>query len=136
MLRPSLFVIHDRIELKHPRELQWNLHTYGKIREVVHSPNLKLQLIDGEQSLQLLCILPEKAQWRTGYSDFVPAYPHAGERDRFLQLQQTGKYREFLIVMSLDLSPINWEVQPASDKNKNRMLALQINGRQARIELA
>ncbi len=136
VLRPSLFVVHDRIELKHPRELQWNLHTYGEIREVVHSPTLKLQLIDGEQSLQLLCILPEKAQWRTGYSDFVPAYPHSGERDRFLQLQQTGKSGEFLIVMSLDLSPINWEVQPASDKNKNRMLALQINGRQARIELA
>ncbi|NUM75805.1 heparinase II/III family protein, partial [candidate division KSB1 bacterium] len=135
VLPPSLFIIHDRIELKDERELQWNMHTYGEIREIADPSNLQFQFTDGDQSLQLHCILPEKARWRTGYSEFVPAYPHAGERDRFLQLHQTGNSGEFLVAISLDLSQIRWEVQPAPDENKSRVLALQINGRQVRIEL-
>lgn len=136
VLRSSLFILHDRIELQDERELQWNLHTYGEIREIVHSSNLQFQFTDGEQSLQVLCILPEKAKWRTGYSDFVPAYPHAGERDRFLQLHQTGKYGEFLIVISLEGSSLDWELESSPAEGKNRVLALQMSGRQVKIELA
>ncbi|RIK79568.1 hypothetical protein DCC62_05305 [candidate division KSB1 bacterium] len=133
LLRPSLFIIHDRIELKHERELQWNLHTYGEISEISRAPNLQFQITDGEQSLQLLCILPEKAQWRTGFSDFVPAYPHAGERDRFLQLHKTGNSGEFLIVISLDRQFGKWELRAAEDQN--RILALFVNGQEHRLTL-
>lgn len=136
VLRPSLFVIYDRIELQQSRELQWNVHTYGEIREIVHSSNLQFEFTDGEQSLQLLCILPEKAQWRTGFSDFVPAYPHSGERDRFLQLHQTGKSGEFLVVISLDGSSPDWKLESPPAENGNRVLTLQLNSRQVRIELA
>ncbi|MCK6560220.1 heparinase II/III-family protein [bacterium] len=136
VLRPLLFVVHDRIELKQSRELQWNLHTYGEIREISHASNLQFQFTDGEQSLQVLCILPEKAKWRTGFSDFVPAYPHAGERDRFLQLHQSGKSGEFLIVISLEGSSLDWELESSPAEGKNRVLALQMSGRQVKIELA
>ncbi|MCL4705448.1 heparinase II/III family protein [bacterium] len=133
VLPPSLFIIHDRIELKDERELQWNMHTYGEIKEISHESNLQLQFIDAGQSLQLHCILPEKAQWRTGYSEFVPAYPHAGERDRFLQLHKTGNSGEFLIVISLDRQFGKWELRAAEDQN--RILALFVNGQEHRLTL-
>lgn len=133
VLLPSLFIIHDRIELKDERELQWNMHTYGEIKEIPHASNLQLQFIDAGQSLQLLCILPEMASWRTGYSEFVPAYPHAGERDRFLQLHQTGNSGEFLIVISLDRQFGKWELRAAEDQN--RILALFVNGQEHRLAL-
>jgi hypothetical protein len=130
VLRPSLFIIHDHIELKQARELQWNLHTYG---EIAHASNQQFQFTDGEQSLQLACILPQMVQWQTGFSDFVPAYPHAGERDRFLQLHQTGKSGEFLIVISLDRQLGEWELRTTAEQT--RILALFANGQEHRLAL-
>lgn len=133
VLRPALFIIHDHIELKHARELQWNLHTYGEIEEFSFASNLQFQFTHGEQSLRLLCVLPENVQWQTGFSDFVPAYPHSGERDRFLQLYQAGKSGKFLIILNLDLSPINWELRATADQG--RVLALFANGQEHRLVL-
>jgi hypothetical protein len=133
VLRPSLFIIHDRIELDRERELQWNLHTYGEIREMSHASELQFQFIDGEQSLQLLCILPKMAQWRTGFSDFVPAYPHAGKRDRFLQLHHSGESGEFMIVINLDRKLAEWELRIGTDQS--RLLTLFVNGQEHRLVL-
>ncbi|MCG3158640.1 MAG: hypothetical protein DKINENOH_05284 [bacterium] len=133
VLRSSLFILHDRIELKDERELQWNLHTYGEIGEIAEPSNLQLQFTDDEQSLQLHCIFPEKAQWRTGCSEFVPAYPHAGERDRFLQLHQTGNFGEFLVAISLDGSSPDWELRTTEDQS--RILVLLINGQEHQLIL-
>ncbi len=109
-IRQRQIVIHDSIELKRRDEIQWNLHTFGKI-ETDNPSHLKIR--DGNIILHLYCLLPQNPSFKSGRSDFVPAYPHNGERDTCIQFSHVGHRCEFLFV--LDLPLVDGEQRPHLD---------------------
>ena len=99
MITADLILVHDRIELAKAREMQWNLHTYADVKADTSEGYPTLYISDGHEKLRLICLLPQPISWRIGWSEFVPAYPHSGERDRFIQFYRQGSALEFCFLL-------------------------------------
>ncbi|NLP10125.1 hypothetical protein GX408_06980 [bacterium] len=97
----DVFLVHDRIELETEREVQWNLHTFAVPQLMTDTPALTLLLTDGRERLRVCCFSPATVSWRSGSSEFVPAYPHSGERDYFIQFYQRARSLEFCVLLDL-----------------------------------
>jgi hypothetical protein len=92
----------DRITLRRPRQAQWNLHSWLPILPE-HAGDAGFRfLFDGEHARSLTVALSQPADYRIGYSDFVPAYPHDGTRDHALVIETMAA--EFTLAWSLDLT--------------------------------
>ncbi len=126
----DVFLIHDQIRLDREREIQWNLHTYGRIDLETAMPNA-IRIQDKEETLRVISLLPDHISYRTGWSEFVPAYPHDGQRDRFLQLYCRGKNKTFLVLMILGERQMDVQWQKPSDAQS----VLQIDGKNILINL-
>ncbi len=111
-VRQCQLVIHDRIVLEKTGEIQWNLHTYANIEQI---ERFHFKLFDGDRELHLYALLPEKQDYQSGLSDFVPAYPHDGLRDRFMRFCFSGKACEFLFVINLPACSETWSKQSVSE---------------------
>ena len=107
-LRPAVIVIHDYVELDAERTIEWNIHSYGKFRKMAEQPELQFEITDNFHSAFLYCIMPQQVTWETGLSPFVPAYPNPGMRDRYLTISKQSKTANFLCILTLDDSKVNW----------------------------
>lgn len=97
----------DRIALRRERRAQWNFHSWlAFLPEHADDAGFRF-LLDGEHARSLTVALSQPADYRIGYSDFVPAYPHDGTRDHALVIETTAS--EFTLAWSLDLtaSPVS-----------------------------
>jgi hypothetical protein len=124
-LKPDVVLVHDKVELGTEHDIQWNLHTYGRI---IAGSSVNLQINDGEQILQLHCLLPEHVCRRQGVSEFVPAYPHAGERDRFVQFYKKSRRLEFLFLMVFGKKSVEWNFESSKTDAGFCHLILMQNG--------
>ncbi|MBN1541248.1 heparinase II/III family protein [candidate division KSB1 bacterium] len=106
---PGLLITCDRIRCDRQQEIQWNLHAYhpwqwgdakDENKEAISGPP--------HRRLFVLCLTPRLSDRRYGISDFVPAYPHAGERDYFLQWSVAANQTIFInaVVFAGDCSSI------------------------------
>jgi hypothetical protein len=127
LLEPLVLVIHDHVQLAKPHELQWNLHTRAAIEILSPKPLLRLKFSLEQECMRLLCLSPENISMRTGFSDFVPAYPNGGERDRFVQLYGTGLQKDYIILLALDGTDVQWHMLE-DDHSEISHLALTVNG--------
>jgi len=105
----DVFLVQDRIELEREREVQWNLHTYAVPQLRTDQPALTFLLTDGRERLRVCPLLPAGISWRSGSSEFVPAYPHGGERDHFIQFFQKAAVLEFRVLLILGDRPTDME---------------------------
>jgi len=87
----------DEIELTQPRRIEWNFHTFGEIRPNPDSERLAFHISSESNSMELCFLEPSRLEWETGLTEFVPAYPNAGERDRFLCVTHFGLAATFLV---------------------------------------
>ena len=100
LLRRSIFVEPDRyilgadvVTLAKSARIEWNLHSHEEFNQFGEGRTLSFTIGPGSNRPSILVSFsPEKVTWETGLSDFVPAYPNSGERDRFLRITcQTDK---------------------------------------------
>lgn len=111
----DVMLVHDRIVLEEEREMQWNLHTYAVPQRMTDQPALTLLLKDGHERLRVCPLLPASVSWRSGYSEFVPAYPHGGERDHFIQFYQRATTLEFCVLLDLGQRLVKYDLQKKRD---------------------
>lgn len=109
-IRPGLIIIHDRVQLDQIREIQWNVHSYGTFSPQETGGRQEFLISDEREFANLWCISPEECNWKAGVTEFVPAYPHSGERDHFLRLSKRAKSATFLVIIRLDKEKIEWEL--------------------------
>ncbi len=111
----DVFLVHDRIELEREREVQWNLHTYADPQLMTDQPALTLLLADGRERLRICPLSPAAISWRSGTSEFVPAYPHGGERDHFIQFYQRARSLEFCVLLDFGNRLVKYDLQKKAD---------------------
>jgi len=100
-LPPGLLIVQDTVECTDEKEVQWNLHSYHPWHLCRRGAKHEVAACGfGKRRLQVWCLSPELTAARRGLSDFVPAYPHAGERDYFLQLGHKGQKCRFVVVLA------------------------------------
>jgi hypothetical protein len=88
LIEPDRFIAGaDDIRLSQRRSIEWNLHSWGEFHHEVRSGVLSFVVsAEDRRLLRIYALFPQGAEWKTGESKFIPAYPHDGRRDRFLQL--------------------------------------------------
>ena len=94
MLRRSIFVEPgqyilgvDIVTLADAASIEWNLHSCEEFNRLAEGRVLKFKIGAGSnRPSALVTFSPEKVTWKTGLSDFVPAYPNSGERDSYLRI--------------------------------------------------
>ena len=125
----DVLLVYDQIDLEVEREIQWNLHTYGLIDLESTAGALQIRIRDKRETLRVFGIHPDPLSWRSGWSEFVPAYPHDGQRDRFLQLYHKNKQAHFAVLLILGerLPDVQWQ-------QSDEKFCLHIDGK--RINLA
>jgi len=109
-IRPCLIIVYDQIQLKKIRNIQWNVHSYGQFSQVEDKEQLEFLISDKKEQANLICLSPESIKWKTDLTEFVPAYPHSGERDQYLQLSKQGKSAQFLTLINLGEEQIIWKL--------------------------
>ena len=93
----------DVVTLANEASIEWNLHSFKEFHLLRSEPLLSFTIGTGNDShTVLISCSPETASWKTGLSDFVPAYPNSGERDRCLRIACHTKN-----------AVINWCISPA-----------------------
>lgn len=92
----------DEIELAQPRRIEWNFHTFGEIRPIPESKRLAFHIFNDSNAMELYFLEPARLEWGTGLTEFVPAYPNAGERDRFLRATHFGQSATFVVRLEFD----------------------------------
>ena len=122
LIRPGLLVIRDDIELLEQREIQWNVHTYGEFAEQTNNGHFQCLISHQGERVKLYCLSPASVAYKTGFSEFVPAYPHSGERDSFLQLSVRHHAAQFLVLISLGGEALSWQLLP-DDMKKSSQIA-------------
>ncbi len=122
----GVILIQDSIQLNVDREIQWNLHTYGNIVEETIDNMWKFYFSDGSEQANILILLPENIQWRTGLTAFVPAYPNSGNRDRYFQLFKQGIACEFLVLILLENVQIKYNLDFLEKNDRLWQLKLSI----------
>jgi hypothetical protein len=132
LIEPAILLVHDRVRLARPHEIQWNLHTRAAVEMVGEKSGVQLKLDLEQESIRLLCLSPAPISVRSGYSNFVPAYPNGGELDRFVQLYGTDSQKDYIIVLVPNGAEVEWtpDIDTVADGSR---LSLTVNG--ARYEL-
>lgn len=130
----GVVLVHDSIQLNSERAIQWNIHTYGSIVEEAMNEKLKFQFSDDSEQAELIVLLPAQLQWRTGLSTFVPAYPNAGKRDRYLQMFKSAAKCEFLILVKLGDGSVKYDLDFADKSDRLWRLKLTIGAEEFFID--
>ena len=94
VLRRSIFVETGRyilgsdvVTLANAASIEWNLHSPEEFNLLGGGRVLRFIIGAGSSRPTILVSFsPETATWETGFSPFAPAYPHCGQRDRFLRI--------------------------------------------------
>ncbi len=120
-LKRALFVEPDRFiagvdefELTGPRDIQWNLHSWGEFRLMKHGSPVEVTgtLADGSE-LRLIISAPSGALPETGRPDFVPAYPNDGTRGSSLRVNVSADKGRFVwvVLFAPEPTPVLKEVE-------------------------
>jgi len=92
----SAIVGVDTIECEDPRDIEWNLHSWGEFVPS-DSGDVSTWLVRcREESLSLHLLHPASGTKSTGWTPFVPAYPHDGTRDHFFRWTVRGTKARFV----------------------------------------
>ena len=83
----------DVVTLANAASIEWNLHSCGEFSQFGGGQVLSFKIGAGSNCpTAFVSFSSEKVTWKTGLTEFVPAYPNNGERDRFLRIAcQTDK---------------------------------------------
>ncbi|MDH7515856.1 MAG: heparinase II/III family protein [Bacteroidota bacterium] len=101
----------DTITLDAVRNIEWNMHSHGDFRFVTFVPTLRFAIRTACAEAHLAVLPGGPFSWATGRTEFVPAYPHDGVRDRFLKLQ--CRSASMTVAWRLDFrEPAPLELQP------------------------
>ncbi len=92
----------DRVMLGAERSIEWNFHSAFPLRRLDDLPMLAFALGAEENHARLDILRPADAHWKTGMAEFVPAYPHGGERLHALALLRRGREALFAWCISFD----------------------------------
>jgi hypothetical protein len=86
----------DTVECRVPTTVVWNLHSWYPFHELDAgaSKAFRFGMKDDEWRISLL--EPKAANWTTGLTEMVPAYPHDGRRDYFLRATTVGRHVQFV----------------------------------------
>jgi hypothetical protein len=84
----------DVVELLSDASIEWNLHSWLDFALIEAKAMLAFR-IGGAGGNRLYCRVPPDTQWESGLSEFVPAYPNNGTRDKFIRLICRGKAARF-----------------------------------------
>lgn len=86
----------DLVESYDERQVEWNLHSWGEFARIAGARELSFAFGQREAKHILVMFLPQHCQWNTGLTEMVPAYPHDGRRDNYLQISRRGKRVQFV----------------------------------------
>jgi len=82
----------DLIDLDNDASIEWNLHSWNGFSHIETAPHFTFGIGAGDsQPITVICSCSNRATWQTGESEFVPAYPNDGRRDRFLRIASVGR---------------------------------------------
>ncbi len=89
----------DKIILRKNERIEWNLHSYGIITKLTESHNFMIQ----EKGIKAdLYFLNDYELFEQGLTPFVPGYPNAGKRDRFLKIINHGAEAQFIYLLKIN----------------------------------
>lgn len=83
----------DMVRCRRGRSIEWNTHSWHEFTPAGGMTPLVFMLGDG---VRLTILRPSGLQWQTGLTEFVPAYPHDGTRDYYLQAARHGEKVQFV----------------------------------------
>ncbi len=126
LLPAGAILVHDFVELNSPREVQWNLHTYGEFCKSQINNMPIFQCTDQQEKAKVVAILPKAVQWRSDWTQFVPAYPNSGKRDRFLQLFVNSQCCQFLILLIFEEIQFDYHLAFQDEQHRNWLLELKL----------
>lgn len=92
----------DTIACEHPTSIEWNLHSWGSFEPAGEGDVTTWIVCCKDESLALHLLQPATGTTSTGWTPCVPAYPHDGTRDRFLQWQIRATAARFIWSLSAD----------------------------------
>jgi hypothetical protein len=133
-ISPGVIIVHDYVQLKKERNIEWNIHSFGDFFKLTDKTDLSFEIVEKNQKIILTCLTPQKLKWETGLTEFVPAYPNPGKRDRFLKLIKKSNVAEFLCLLKLDDSTCHWTLNWDSSKSQWQQLKLNIDSKEFIIE--
>jgi hypothetical protein len=77
----------DVVTLANAASIEWNLHSCGEFSQIGGGQVLNFRIGAGSNGpTAVVSFSSEKVTWKTGLTEFVPAYPNNGERDRVLRI--------------------------------------------------
>jgi hypothetical protein len=87
-VEPGRYILGtDVVVVANAASIEWNLHSCGEFVQFGEGQVLRFTFGAGGRPLTaLISFSPEMVTWKTGLTDFVPAYPNSGERDRYLRI--------------------------------------------------
>ncbi|HSQ76088.1 MAG TPA: hypothetical protein VLT13_11050 [Bacteroidota bacterium] len=86
----------DTIECEDPTDIEWNLHSRGEFVPSDSGDIAAWRVHCADESLSLHLISPVTGKTSTGWTPFVPAYPHDGTRDHFFRWTVHGTRARFV----------------------------------------
>lgn len=93
-VEPGRYILgSDGIMLVKAANIDWNLHSSGEVIRV-NGEGFRFALGGGRWTVLVSCSSRD-ARSETGLTDFVPAYPNSGARDRFLRIGCHAESAEF-----------------------------------------
>ena len=96
----------DVVELDAIHSIEWNLHAGGAFTRGEEASGARWIVTgSGEPGLRVLLLDPDRVEWTTGETEFVPAYPHDGTRDFYLRCTARGRRVRFVWVILLPGEP-------------------------------
>jgi hypothetical protein len=96
----------DLIDLDNDSSIEWNLHSWKLFSHIETAPRFTFSIgAEDSQPITVACSSSNRATWHTGESEFAPAYPNDGRRDRFLRIASIGREAAFFWCILLDGGP-------------------------------
>jgi hypothetical protein len=91
IIDPRNFIMGwDTIECGEDADIEWNLHSRG-VFEIEHeAPFPQWGIVFPDARYRLTVYADAGYGWKSGLTEFVPAYPNDGSRDSFLRVTQRG----------------------------------------------
>jgi len=119
----------DVIELKNSNDIEWNIHSYSRIRKLKGNDFLiKDKLVKAN-----IIFLNGFDNFQTGLTPFVPGYPNSGRRDYFLKITKHGYNAQFIYLLNVFTENSTFSHKFDMIGDKLWKLSLQIEGEQYNV---
>jgi len=97
----------DVVQCASCSSIEWNLHTWASVQEVVEMGRCTFRIGDGANTIELHVLSPKDYFWHSGLTEGVPAYPNDGTRDTRLRFSMSESRVQWAwcILMADNLKP-------------------------------